>query len=151
MKPGPPGTPTALRILRGNKKTRINRDEPPAPSEPPQCPPDVSDEVREVWDYTLGNLVAMGIASRADRDALLCYCEAVVCHRTASKLLAESEPLIPGHRGVMVRNPAFAMQRDAAQQIRVLAHEFGLTPSARSDIRKGAASTDAPAARYLNA
>jgi len=142
--------PTALRLLHGDKPSRINDDEPPAPDGPLTCPDGVSDEVREVWDYTLDNLIVMGIATRADRDALLCFCEAVVTHRKASALLAKSPLLIRGHRGVLIRNPAIAIQRDAAAVVRAFAHSFGFTPSARSEIRGGAARNDGKGAdRYL--
>ncbi len=149
-KRGPAPKPTNLRLLHGDRPDRINTDEPKPPDGPLVCPDTVSDEVREVWDYALTNLVAMGIATRADRDALLCFCEAVVTHRKASALLARSPVLIQGHRGVLVRNPAIAMQRDAAAVIRAFAHEFGFTPSARSEIRSGAAgATGSGAERYL--
>lgn len=150
-KTGPPPKPTKLRLLHGDRKDRINTDEPVPPDGSPQCPPEVSAEVRDVWDYAMTNLIAMGIATPADRDALLCFCEAVVSHRKASAVLAKSPPLIQGHRGVLVRNPMLAVQRDAAAVIRAFAHEFGFTPSARSDIRKGSGSGAPPAARYLNA
>lgn len=150
-KRGPAPKPTALRLLHGDRKDRVNTDEPPAPQGVPVCPEEAAPEVREVWAYTVEQLVRMGTASTADRDALLCYCEAVVTHRRASAMAAQMAPLIEGHRGVMVRNPAIAMQRDAATTIRAFAGEFGLTPSARSEIRKGAANNDAPAAKYLNA
>lgn len=94
----------------------------------------MSPEVREVWDYTLNELKHMRLATGADRDTLVAYCEAVVAHRQASQLLAKSSVLVPGLNG-MVRNPAFHVQRDAANTIRVFAAEFGLTPSARSRIR----------------
>lgn len=91
----------------------------------------------------------MGIASGADRDALLCYCEAVVTHRKASALLSKTPILIKGHRG-MVRNPALSVQRDASNTIRSFAHEFGLTPSARSEIHMGGArAPQGDADRYL--
>jgi P27 family predicted phage terminase small subunit len=136
---GPAPKPTKLRLLHGDRPHLINADEPRPTDGPPECPPEVSDEVRAVWDYTLSHLIVMGIATGADRDALLCFCEAVVCHRKASALLAKSPILIQGHRGVLVRNPAVAMQRDAASVIRAFAHEFGFTPSARSEIRSSAA------------
>ena len=129
---GPRPKPTKLRVLHGDRKDRINTDEPTAPDGPPECPEGVSTEVRQVWDHALNNLVVMGVATPADRDALLAFCEAVVTHRKASALLAQSPILIKGYRGVMVRNPAVAMQRDAAAVIRAFAHEFGFTPSART-------------------
>jgi P27 family predicted phage terminase small subunit len=149
MKPGITGKPTALRLLHGDQKSRINFDEPKPEPGRPVCPPEASPDVRAIWDYTLNHLIVMGVATGADRDALLCYCEAVVSHRKASALLAKSPILIQGHRG-MVRNPALAIQRDAAGVIRAYAHEFGLTPSARSEIRMGGAgSGQGSAERYL--
>jgi P27 family predicted phage terminase small subunit len=133
---GPRPKPTKLRVLHGDRKDRINADEPPTPEGPPECPA-ASAEVREVWDHALSNLIVMGVATPADRDALLAFCEAVVMHRKASAVLARSPLLIKGYRGVLVRNPAAAMQRDAAAVIRAFAHEFGFTPSARSELRGG--------------
>lgn len=151
-KRGPRPKPTNLRLLHGDRSDRINHDEPMPEQGPPECPPDASAEVREVWDYALDQLIVMGVATKADRDALRCFCEAVVTHRKASVLLANSPLLIKGHRNVLTRNPLLVVQRDAAAVIRAYAHEFGFTPSARSEIRKGGSERDEqPAARYLNA
>jgi P27 family predicted phage terminase small subunit len=119
----------------------------------PECPDDASDEVRAVWDYTLSQLIVMGIATPADRDALRCYCEAVVTHRKACAVLAKSPVLVPGAvKGTVIQNPAVRVQRDAAAVVRAFAQEFGFTPSARSEINKGEASHRGPAStRYLNA
>jgi P27 family predicted phage terminase small subunit len=146
--------PTKLRLLHGETRPyRINQDEPEPPAGQPQCPDDVSAEVRAVWDYTIQNLIVMGIASPADRDALRCYCEAVVLHRKASAILARGSVVLPGAvEGTVVQHPAVRTQRDAAQQVRGFAQEFGFTPSARSEIHKGGASHGGPASiRYLNA
>lgn len=152
-KAGPIPKPTALRLLRGDPPGRINFDEPkPDDTEAPDCPPEAGAAVREIWDYTLEQLRSMGLATRADRDSLFAYCGAVVAHRRASAELTVTPTLIKGHRGVLVRNPAFALQREAATQIRAYSHEFGLTPSARSDIRMSGATgpgQEKTAERYL--
>ena len=133
---GPAPKPTALRLLHGeHNKRRINTAEPIPRDVLPVCPDEVADDVREVWEYTIRELVAMKTVASADRDALLCYCEAVVNHRKASAYLADSSVLVTGLHGTLVRNPAIAVQRDAADLIRKLAQEFGLTPSGRSRIR----------------
>jgi P27 family predicted phage terminase small subunit len=153
-KRGPAPKPTHLRLLHGDQKKRINQDEPLTPCGLPECPDDVTDEVREVWEYTIGNLIVMGVATPADRDALRCYCEAVVTHRRACALLAKSQVLIPGAiKGTIVQNPAVRVQRDSAAMVRAYAGEFGFTPSARSEISRGAASHRGPndVGRYLNA
>lgn len=134
---GPAPRPTALKLIEGERESRINREEPLAREEPPEAPEELAPEVREVWDYTLAELTVMGLAKAADRDALVCFCEAVVNHRKASALLARSPVLVKGLHGNLVRNPALAVQRDSAQLIRAFAQEFGLTPSARSGIAVG--------------
>lgn len=139
-KRGPVAKPTNVRLLHGDRKDRINADEPDAPDGLPEPPAELSDEVREIWDYTLRQLAAMKLATPADRDALVCYCEAVAVHRQASRLLAQSNVLrvVRARTGdVVVRNPVVQIQRDAAATIRVFAREFGLTPSGRSDIHLG--------------
>jgi P27 family predicted phage terminase small subunit len=109
-------------------------------------------DVRAVWDYTVQQLDVMRLASPADRDALACYCEAVVTHRKASALVAKAGVLVSPSRGtVPVRNPALAAQRDAAILVRVYAREFGLTPSARSELTAGdRRDTAGSAARLLS-
>lgn len=135
MGKGRRSSPTALKLLNGETKAnRINKDEPvPRPVEP-DAPDGMSDEVRAVWDATLIELRAMGLAHKADTDALHCFCEAVINHRKASYLLARSPMLVKSRYDTWMKNPALQVQRDSAHVVRVFAHEFGLTPSARSTI-----------------
>lgn len=134
-KRGPAPKPTALRLIDGDKESRINRNEPVPRSGALECPDDTPEDVRAIWAYTVAELEHMGIDTPADRDALLCFCWAVRNHREASRILANSSLLIksPKHGG-WVRNPVIIEQGKAAQQIRAFAQEFGLTPSARSQI-----------------
>jgi P27 family predicted phage terminase small subunit len=126
--------PTALRIVHGDRKDRINLREP-LPESGPMVPPDgITEEVREIWEYTVRHLAVMGLALPSDRDCLRGYCEAVVSHAKACKILAHSSILIKGIHGNMVRNPALQIQRDAARNMLRFAQEFGLTPAARSRI-----------------
>lgn len=134
---GPRAKPRNLKVVEGQRKDRVPDNEPTPPdAEPELDDPNVADEVRAVWDRTLAEIKAMGLAFRADQDSLRCYCEAVVQHRRASAVLARTGVLVKGQsdRGGWVRNPALQIQRDAAMQIKVFAHEFGLTPSARTQL-----------------
>lgn len=150
-KRGPAPKPTNLRLLHGDRKDRVNADEPVPRDGLPVCPDGVSDEVRQVWDYTVGELAAMKCVTPADRDALLVFCEAVVLHRQASAEVAAEGITLPGLHGGVVRNPSVLVQKDAAAQIRAFGQEFGLTPAARSQIRMGAGGkSDAGAARLLS-
>lgn len=140
-KRGPAPKPTNVRLLHGDRKDRINTAEPVAPEGLPSCPVDTP-AVRAVWDYTVDVLSRMSLATPADRDALLAFCEAVVMHRRASQKLAAEEIVVPGLHGGMVRNPLVQIQRDQAMLIRVLGQQFGLTPSARSSIVVGGGAAD---------
>lgn len=148
-KRGPAPKPTNLRLLHGDRKDRINDEEPQPADGLPELPPGTSPQVAEVWAYTLKQLGVMKLATPADRDVLLAYCEAVVVHRKASDILARSSVLIKGLHGGLVKNPAVQIQRDSAIVMRALAQEFGLTPSARSQIRMGNGKKDNDSAARL--
>lgn len=147
---GPQPKPTNLRLLHGDRKDRINDSEPMPGEGLPECPLDVDPEVSVVWDRTLGVLAPIGLATRADGDTLLAYCEAVVLHRKASRMLADCDPVIRGLHGGSVRHPAVQVQRDAAMVLRAFAQEFGLTPAARAQIRMPAKKEPGGAARLLS-
>lgn len=131
---GPAPKPTKLRLLHGDRKDRINHNEP-QPEQGPMVPPEgMTREVRAVWDFTARHLETMGLAMPSDRECLRAYCEAVVDHARAAEIVAKSALLIKGIQGGMVRNPAYQIKRDAARTMLRFAQEFGLTPSARSRI-----------------
>jgi P27 family predicted phage terminase small subunit len=114
--------------------------------EPPYA---LSPDAREVWDFTLAQLRGMRLAHASDRDALVCYCEAVVTHRKATAGLAAGLLLRTSNGRAYMRNPLIATQRDSAALVRILAREFGLTPSARSDIHVGGKHDDRDGAERL--
>lgn len=135
---GPKPASTNLKLLRGETKTaRINLDEPKPPHGLPECPEWVTSEVRQVWNKTLIALHHMGLASTADEDSLMAYCQAVVTHREASRQIAQEGVIVLGSMRTPVKNPACTVQNEAATQIARYAGLFGLNPSARSGIRMG--------------
>jgi P27 family predicted phage terminase small subunit len=123
--------------MRGTKRSRVNLAEPrPLAGVPITRPPGLSPHAAEEWARVMPHLESMGVLSAADTTGLACYCEAVARWRKLAEVVAVSPPLVPGADGggVLVKNPAYAMMRDAANEVRVWAREFGLTPSARSGI-----------------
>jgi P27 family predicted phage terminase small subunit len=94
----------------------------------------LSADARQVWHRTVAELTAMGMAHAADSDALVVYCAAVVTHAKAQQLLDAAGPLIKGHDGGVVRNPACTIVNHCAVIIGRYAREFGLTPSARVNL-----------------
>lgn len=125
--------PTALKLVQGVAKSRINHDEPKPEDGIPLCP--VPDKmVNEVWDYTVEQLRKMKVLTMADRDMLLAFCQAVVMHRRASELLDRTGYLIEAEEGLFP-HPAIRLQREAAASMKAFGTEFGLTPAARTRIR----------------
>lgn len=131
-RPGPKPTPTHLRVLRGDRKDRINVTEPKPKKQKPRCPDWLSDEAKAVWRRTTKQLDSMGILYAADADIIVAYSHAVVNYQKATHLVEQHGILVEGRRDGMVTNPAVRVQRDSAQLIRQLASELGLTPSSRS-------------------
>jgi len=134
---GPKSEPTPLKLLKGTRPDRVPTEEP-VPEEGPleldAGPRAVSDEVQAVWDKTVAQLEGMGLGAPPDAEVLRAYCEAVVQHRRASAVLRSSGVLVQGLHGNYVRNPALQIQRDTANTLLILAREFGLTPSARTQL-----------------
>ena len=130
---GPVPAPTAMKLRRGVRADRINREEP-VPGLGGITPPPMSDEAREVWDRLAPPLTAGGVLTPWDVDVFAHYCEMVVMARRAARLVHEGL-LAKGWRGGFVTSPAWRAYRDAVVVLRALAQEFGLTPSARSQIK----------------
>lgn len=134
-KRGPAKMPNTLRLLHGDKNPdRYNPNEPQPREGTMEVPADVSDEVAAVWRARLPELEAMKLAFPSDIDSWRAFCEAVVIHEKASRILATSPVLIKGLHGGLIRNPALQVQRDAALSLLRFAQQFGLTPSARATV-----------------
>jgi P27 family predicted phage terminase small subunit len=127
------GLPTALKVLKGGHKERINTDEPMPEAGVPACPTNDPDVV-EVWDYTVAQLVKMRTITMADRDALYAYCEQVVQYRKAAQMVREDGAIIDT-RGGPKKHPATTVMRETAVAIKMFGRDFGLSPAARTAIK----------------
>jgi P27 family predicted phage terminase small subunit len=131
---GPAPAPTRLKLLKGTQPSRVNLREPRPLDGPVERPGWLSPAAAEEWDRVAPHLAAMGTLTGADTTALAVYCEAAARWRVLAGMAARTPPVYD-RDGVSVRNPVYAQVRDAAAEVRVMAREFGLTPSARSGIR----------------
>lgn len=127
--------PTSLRMLHGDRRDRINMSEPKPRDLAPQRPPWLSGLAAEEWDRIVPDLAAMGTVKAVDATALAAYCEAVARLRGALAAVAEHGMITTDAGGAPHRNPAAGMARDASNEIRMWAREFGFTPSARSPLK----------------
>jgi P27 family predicted phage terminase small subunit len=138
---GPAPRPTNIKLLHGEKKSRINLNEPQPRNVPvPAAPEWLSEEARELWDNLMPDLEAMGTLKVSDWPALAALCESWSRFKRTTILAAKSPPI--WNRGtdaqgqpIYVKNPLYSQVRDATSELRGMLREFGLTPSARSGLR----------------
>lgn len=133
-------TPTALKVLKGEKPSRINFDEPqPASQEPPR-PAFPDAEMAEVWDFTTRELRKLKILAECDRDMLYAFCVAVYMHRKATREVVEYGLVSGTPSGRETPSAAVRIVQETAGTIAKLATHFGLSPAARTAIKVGAAT-----------
>jgi P27 family predicted phage terminase small subunit len=146
---GPSPKPTRLRVLHGGHPERVNRYEPQPAALPVVQPAYLSQEAGRKWGELAPHLESMGILTAVDVDLLAAYCECFARWRRLAQLAAASPPVFKSGGGkagggkggggeeetVFRRNPLWSQVRDAEAALRVLAREFGFTPSARSGLR----------------
>lgn len=134
---GPAPLPDNVRQLRGNPGGR------PAPSRlklPPRAPtpPTWFDaEAKAEWKRVVPQLDRMGVLATVDRAILSAYCETWSVYVKARRELRKKGLIVDDRK-----NPLWQIFRESGTQLRELAKELYLTPTARlrSDISEGAPS-----------
>jgi P27 family predicted phage terminase small subunit len=130
--PGPAPLPSHLKLVRGTARPdRMPKNEPKPKATTPRCPDWLCPEAKVIWKRVTKQLKEMNLLFTADQDVIASYCNAVLNYQRATEIVDKTGVLIKGRRDGVVTNPAVRVQRDAAQLIRQLAAELGLTPSAR--------------------
>ncbi|PJN31499.1 terminase [Streptomyces sp. CB02613] len=156
---GPAGKPTALRVLHGDRKDRINTDEP-QPSELDIEPPAwLSEDAVEVWEQLADDLIGKGVLTAWDIEAYANWCDAVVRRRDAADHVAREGAVVElpvfnkngdltGHR--MAKNPWLLALDAADAQVQRYGARFGLTPSDRSQLKIAPPANPGGAERLLS-
>lgn len=150
----PPKKPRALKLVSGERKDRINDDEP-IPSEMEIVPPEwLSPAALAIWAEPLtGDLIAKKVLTAWDVDAWARLCAARAVFVEAQGHLEDEGRVIAqpvfdrngrqqeGFR--TVRNEWVAIARDAEAEIDRLAGRFGLTPADRGALKVSHGARDA--------
>ncbi|WP_433406948.1 phage terminase small subunit P27 family [Streptomyces sp. CA-146814] len=156
---GPTGKPTALRVLHGDRKDRINTDEP-QPSELDIVPPAwLSEAAVEVWEQLADDLIGKGVLTAWDAEAYANWCDAVVRRRDAAEHVDQDGAVVElpvfnkngdltGHR--MGKNPWLLALDAADAQVQRYGARFGLTPSDRSQLKIAPPTNPGGAERLLS-
>lgn len=120
--------PTALKLVQGNPGKRPLNDAEPMPNalEDLKPPTGLDRYGKEAWKRNAPALQRLGLLTEADIDALMAYCMAYSRWRHANIALRKVKPDEDGYRQIAVT------VEKAEQVMRLLAGEFGMTPSSRS-------------------
>lgn len=142
-KRGPAPAPTSLKVVRGTRESRINRDEPQPSSSDVVAPAWLTvadgeteqghESALDVWRRMAPDLTSRGVLTAWDVEAFAVYCDAVVHFRQASLEVTRTGMTIEGARG-SVKNPAVTAAKDYADLMQRYGARFGLTPSDRASL-----------------
>ena len=148
---GPAPAPTALKLLRGERRpSRVNYHEPRPSGGLPERPADLAPGAAAAWNRVIAELGSSGVLTTLDRDVLRAYAEAVDRYEQSAVTLAGSGPLIRGARaGELIKNPLHQIVRDNALLVLAFGRELGATPSARAGLRAPGAEPGAKLAAFL--
>lgn len=151
---GPPRTPTALRLVKGNPSKRaLNKAEPKPASGVPPIPKHFNKQ-EKYWFKRVGEeLDCAKVITRLDGMALELLIGAYVewrKHRDVIDQVGETynvknmagETLVKAH-------PQVAMMSDAWKRLRGMMAEFGMTPSSRSKVDIGEDAQVDPLEEFL--
>ena len=119
--PGPPPTPTNLKMLRGNPgKRKLNTNEPDPEPAIPLCPSHLDKVAKKEWRRVSKELFALGIISKLDRAALGGYCDAYSRWAEAAKQIQQYGLIFKSPSGYPMPSPYLAILHTALDQMRAL-------------------------------
>lgn len=144
---GRPRKPTTLKILDNDRKDRINPAEPPSPpglGDPPEW---LDDLARSAWSRLSDRLAEMGVATRADSEAAMLYCQSYSVWRRATVMIAETfsvetETTTKAH-------PLWNVIHEAQRTMFRCLAQFGMTPSSRAGLHVQDRPADDPLMSFL--
>ena len=119
--PGRKAKPAALRLLEGNRGHRPIPNEARVETDLPEPPRWLDRIARAEWRRMVGPLHAMGILTATDVTMLEAYCRIYSEWRKAESLNDQIK---------------------AVKELRLIASEFGMTPSSRAKVATGAKKED---------
>lgn len=147
---GPKAIPTRILKIRGSRRARGRKDDVPASGQPIR-PVWLVGEAKRKWDMLAPQLGDMGLLAACDRDLLALYCETYNEYLAARKMTKKAKSfLIKTPSGRIARNPLLLIRDDAAERLRKLASEFGMSPSSRSGLTINRQKRETEKKRFFN-
>lgn len=131
---GPKARPTHLKVIEGERESRINRDEP-IPTEGKAVKPEgMSEGAAAVWDELAPDLIDKGCLTPWDVYLFEAFCEAVHTYRENRDLLRQHGYTERGAAGGVIKSPYHQIMRDCQQVMAQIGSRFGFTPGDRAGL-----------------
>ncbi len=143
-------TPSHLKLLAGNPGRRpMNPNEPKPMVKIPPCPRRLTGEARREFRRASKLFAGIGILTEADIPMFELYCEAWGRCCEMRKKVEEIGPVVEvDHK--LKYNPYVLLAEKAFKDFRLMANEFGASPSARSRVSAVSTEADDPFEAFLN-
>ena len=142
---GRPSKPTALKLLHGDRKDRVNTREP-VPVGEVVAPATLSKGAREVWNRLAPDLIAKQVLTAWDVDDFAAFCDAADRRRRSAVALDKAGEVVEvpvlnrdgeevGTR--WVTSPWWQIWKGANEAMLRFGARFGLSPSDRASLKVG--------------
>jgi len=154
-KRGPKKTPTAILKLHGSRAVETRKGEPQPPSGRPRCPAFIDSYAKSAWKQLIPQLEEMGVLTLVDRNALVRYCQSWSRWKRCAEFINDNGETYPlrdndGNVKCLQQWPQVGIYNKLSDSLLRLEQQFGLTPSARADLKvQKAQASDNSAARFF--
>ena len=133
---GPPPKPSALRLLRNpDAKRKLNDREPQPKKKAPKIPPWLGEPEKREWRRLSKELLALGVLTVIDGDALGRYCVMLVEWVELGKDVWAKGRTQVSENGYEQERPQYSAWKKLAIDLNKMGAEFGLSPSSRTRVR----------------
>ena len=137
----PRKTPTRLKIMRGDRSSRINKLEPIAPAIGiDDAPSYLKGLALERWRELFPILSEVSVITATDTEALARLCELYRQWREVRNFLEANGLTYPiindkGETKYIAASPEVSIHKTLVQQMRQLEGDFGLNPTSRAGLK----------------
>lgn len=158
-KRGPQPKPTALKLVKGERKDRINTKSPVPDADAIVAPSWMGDEAKKVWAEYAPRLERKDVLTAWDCESFAGWCDAVARRQHAAHRLNIEGEVIEAQvfdrngqpTGVrIVQNQWMFVWKSANEVVQRVGARFGLTPSERNALSIGGAEKGDTRERFLS-
>ncbi|MCA0944502.1 phage terminase small subunit P27 family [Salipiger pacificus] len=146
MARGPAPQPAKLIALKGTGNATRQKERTTGQPEPKADkvakPKGLSRLASAQWDRVAPDLLAAGLLTNPDVEALRMYCEAFARWKQANLKIGKEGAVIQNQHGVPTVSPWVKISEAAFREMKSILTEFGMTPSSRNRVKADTGDDD---------